>query len=132
MAHYALLDENNVVIKVITGKNEDEQRDGVDVNWEVWYRDYHGVADCKRTSFNTSYNVHALGGTPFRGNYAGEGHIYDVDNDVFYEPKPHAAYVMDESTWKWKAPVDMPDDAAEGNAYTWDDTTNSWVEYTVS
>ena len=43
MAHYALLDENNVVTQIITGKNEDEQRDGVDVNWEDWYKDYHGA-----------------------------------------------------------------------------------------
>ena len=48
MAHYALLDENNIVTQVITGKDETDQRDGVDVNWEEWYKDFHSAIDCKR------------------------------------------------------------------------------------
>ena len=126
MAHYALLDENNVVTSVITGKNEDEQRDGVDVNWEDWYKNFHGVAGCKRTSYNTNANVHADGGTPFRGNYAGEGCTYDTVNDVFLLPKPYASWVIDTSTWSWKAPVDMPDD---GEEYDWDEANGAWVDY---
>jgi len=126
MAHYALLDENNIVTQVITGKDEGEQRDGVDVNWEEWYRDYHGAADCKRTSFNTDANTHRLDGTPFRGNYATEGYTYDVDNDIFIGPKPYASWVLDTDTYSWKAPVDMPDD---GEEYDWDETTSSWVDY---
>ena len=126
MAHYALLDENNIVTQVITGKDEGEQRDGVDVNWEEWYRDYHGAADCKRTSFNTDANTHRLDETPFRGNYATEGYTYDVDNDIFIGPKPYASWVLDTDTYSWKAPVDMPDD---GEEYDWDETTSSWVDY---
>tara|TARA_Y100000114_G_C11675420_1_gene285937 strand:+ start:427 stop:813 length:387 start_codon:yes stop_codon:yes gene_type:complete len=126
MAHYALLDENNVVISVITGKNEDEQRDGVDVDWEEWYKDFHGVAGCKRTSYNTNANVHADGGTPFRGNYASEGGTYDTDNDVFLLTKPYPSWVIDTSTWSWKAPVDMPDD---GEEYDWDEANGAWVDY---
>jgi hypothetical protein len=126
MAHYALLDENNVVTQIITGKNEDEQRDGVDVNWEDWYKDYHGATDCKRTSFNTDANTHRLDGTPFRGNYAAEGYTYDVANDIFIGPKPHVDWVLDTDTSSWVAPVAMPDD---GEEYDWDETTSSWVDY---
>ena len=55
MAHYAFLDENNIVTQVIVGKNEDEKRDGVEVDWEEWYGNFHGVT-CKRTSYNTVKN----------------------------------------------------------------------------
>jgi len=125
MAHYALLDENNVVIEIITGKNEDEQRDGVDVNWEEWYKDFHGVADCKRTSYNTNANVHANSGTAFRGNYAGEGYTYDTVNDVFLSPSPYPSWVIDTNTWSWKAPVDVP----EGEAKDWDEEAGAWVDF---
>ncbi len=125
MAHYALLDENNIVTSVITGKDEGEQRDGVDVNWEEWYKDFHGVADCKRTSYNTNANVHALGGTPFRGNYAGIGYTYDTSNDVFLSPKPYPSWIIDTDTWSWKAPVDMP----EGDAKDWDEEAGAWVDF---
>lgn len=126
MAHYALIDENNIVLQVITGKDEGEQRDGVDVNWEEWYRDFHGVADCKRTSYNTNANVHANGGTPFRGNYAGEGYTYDTVNDVFLSPSPYPSWIVDTNTWSWKAPVDMPDD---GKDYDWDEEAGAWVDF---
>lgn len=126
MAHYALIDENNIVLQVITGKDEGEQRDGVDVNWEEWYRDFHGVADCKRTSYNTNANVHANGGTPFRGNYAGEGYTYDTSNDVFLSPSPYPSWIVDTNTWSWKAPVDMPDD---GKDYDWDEEAGAWVDF---
>jgi hypothetical protein len=95
MAHYALLDENNIVTQVITGKNENEKRDGVTVDWEEWYRDFHGAADCKRTSYNTRNNQHSEGGTPFRGNYAGQGMSYDPENDVFLDVKPYPSWVID-------------------------------------
>ena len=125
MAHYALLDENNVVLQVITGKDEDEQRDGVDVNWEEWYKNFHGVADCKRTSYNTVHNQHTNGETPFRGNYAGEGMIYDADNDVFVYEKPFDSWVLDTDTWSWKPPIEHP----EGEAKDWDEETGAWVDF---
>ena len=108
MAHYAYLDENNVVVDVITGKEEGE--DGVD--WEAWYPKFRGLT-CKRTSYNTSANAHSGEGTAFRGNYAGIGYTYDSTNDVFIAPKPYSKWVLDEDTWSWKAPTDMPDDGNE-------------------
>ena len=125
MAHYALLDENNVVLQVITGKDEDEQRDGVEVKWEEWYKNFHVVADCKRTSYNTVQNQHTNGETPFRGNYAGEGMIYDADNDVFVYEKPFDSWVLDTDTWSWKPPIEHP----EGEAKDWDEETGAWVDF---
>jgi hypothetical protein len=70
MAHYAFLDENNIVTEVIVGKNEGE--DGID--WQSQYSAIRGQV-CKRTSYNTHGGVHSGGGTPFRKNYAGLGYM---------------------------------------------------------
>ena len=72
MAHYAFLDENNVVVQVIVGRDEDDLVEGV-ASWEDYYGERHGQT-CKRTSYNTAGNQHLLGGVPFRGNYAGIGY----------------------------------------------------------
>jgi hypothetical protein len=117
MAHYAFLDENNIVTEVIVGKDEG---DGTD--WEVYYGNFRGQT-CKRTSYNTSGNAHSDSGTPFRGNYAGIGYTYDETNDVFYAPKPYDSWVLDQTKWIWKAPVDYPSD---GKDYTWNEETTSW------
>ena len=129
MAHYAILDSNNVVIHVTTGKDEnntDYERDGKS-SWEQWYKDYFNASDCKRTSYNTSKNVHKLGGTPFRKNYAGIGYTYDSSKDAFISPKPFASWVLDETTCTWKAPVTYPSD---GKEYRWNEDTTAWVEVT--
>lgn len=127
MAHYAILNSDNVVIHVTTGKDEnntDYERDGKS-SWEEWYRDYFNAADCKRTSFNTCENVHSLGGTPFRKNYAGIGYTYDSSKDAFIPLKPFASWVLNESTCSWQAPVLCPTD---GKKYKWEEDTTSWVE----
>ena len=127
MAHYALLDENNIVIEVITGVNENEKDtlpEGFD-SWEAWYKDFTGADDCKRTSYNTFGGTHSLGGTAFRGNYAGKGFSYDSTNDVFIPPKYYDSWVLDETTWQYKAPKDYPDD---GKGYDWIETAGDWVE----
>lgn len=84
-----------------------------------------------QTSYNTRGNVHYLpdsqtpsGQPAVRGNYAGIGYTYDAQNDVFYAPKPYPSWVMNEATWTWKAPVDMP---TEGGPYSWDEATQNWV-----
>ena len=79
-----------------------------------------------QTSYNTNANVHALGGTPLRGNYAGIGYTYDSTNDVFYPPRPYASWNLDRN-WKWQPPVAPPEDAM---AYTWDEPTLTWVPRT--
>jgi hypothetical protein len=75
MAHYAFLDENNVVTEVITGIDETELIDGVDP--ETWYGNFRGQV-CKRTSYNGNY----------RKNFAAIGYTYDEEKDAFIAPMP--------------------------------------------
>jgi hypothetical protein len=119
MAHYAFLDENNIVTEVITGKNEGEE--GRD--WEQWYGEFRGQA-CKRTSYNTQGGQHP-NGTPFRKNYAGIGYTFDAQRDAFIPPKPFDSWVLVEESCQWNPPVPYPDD---GKPYTWDESNLQWVE----
>ena len=88
MAHYAFLNENNIVTEVITGKDETELIEGLDT--ETWYGNYRGQV-CKRTSYNGN----------IRKNYAGKGFTYDEALDAFIPPKCHTEAVLDESTCQW-------------------------------
>ena len=121
MAHYAFLDENNVVTEVITGRNEDEVVDGIS-DWESYYGDFRGQT-CKRTSYNTRGGQHTGDGTPYRMNYAGIGYTYDADRDAFIPPQPYASWVLNEDTCEWDAPIPMPDD---GQEYTWNEDALAW------
>jgi hypothetical protein len=123
MAHYAFLDENNIVTEVIVGKDEGEDN----VDWEAHYGALRGQT-CKRTSYNTQGGVHSGGGTPFRKNYAGLGYTYDADRDAFIPPKPYASWVLNEQSCLWDAPVPMPEDASPEKRYTWDEGSINWVE----
>ena len=99
MAHYAFLDENNIVTEVIVGKDE-----GGDTDWEVYYGNFRNQT-CKRTSYNTVGNEHTEDGTPFRGNYAGVGFTYDKINDVFIAPEPTIegeTFTLNTTTWLWE------------------------------
>jgi hypothetical protein len=118
MAHYAFLDENNVVTEVIIGKDEGN------FDWEQQYGSFRGQA-CKRTSFNTSGGVHLKGKTPFRKNYAGIGYTYDFGRDAFIPPKPYPSWTLNESTCLWDCPVAMP---TEREPYIWNETNQSWDE----
>jgi len=139
MAHYAFIDENNIVTEVITGKDEDD----LDTlpnsfsNWEEYYSSLRGYATCKRTSYNTFGNQHNLDGIAFRGNYAGIGYIYNEENDVFYAPQPFNSWILDLETWLWVAPLPRPqeteEELANAQIYVWDedlyqsDNTQGWV-----
>jgi hypothetical protein len=107
MAHYALLDQNNVVTQVITGREEDDLPDGI-TSWEDYYGTFHGQT-CRRTSYNTHNNQHDHGGTPFRGHYAGIGYTYDDTRDAFIPPEPPDATGFDEDTLTWIAPTPEPE-----------------------
>ena len=117
MAHFAKLDENNVVTFVTVGRQED---DGKEADLCARTGDVY-----KQTSYNTHGGVHALGGTPLRKNYAGIGYTYDPVRDAFVPPRPYASWVLNETTCLWDAPVAYPDD---GKRYSWDEATTSWVE----
>ena len=120
MAHYALLDKNNIVIQVIVGKNEDE---GI-YDWEEFYATETRL-NCKRTSYNTLAGVHSTGGIPFRKNYASIGYSYDPQRDAFIPPKPFTSWILDEETCLWIPPIPMPQD---GKKYQWDESAISWKE----
>jgi hypothetical protein len=114
MAHYAFLDDNNVVTEVITGKDESELIDGLIP--EEWYGNFRGQV-CKRTSYN--HNI--------RKQYAGIGYSYDAVADVFITPKPFESWSLDEN-YDWQAPIDYP---ADGKRYSWDEANQVWVELPV-
>jgi hypothetical protein len=122
MAYYAFLDETNIVTEVIPGRNENEIVDGIS-DWEKWYGEFRGQV-CKRTSYNTLRNQHSLGGTPFRGNYASIGYLYDPIKDVFISPAPFASWVVNDLTYDWEAPTPMPN--SPGN-YVWSENQVSWI-----
>lgn len=116
MAHYAQLDENNVVINVFVGKDEDETHPDV-TDWEEYYQ-------AKRTSYNTNGGVHANGKTPFRKNYAGIGFTYDPVRDAFIPPRPFQSWVLNEDTCWWEPPIPYP---ADGQFYEWSEVAGNWV-----
>ena len=113
MAHFAQIDENNIVINVLVAEQEF-------INSGAVGDSAHWI----QTSYNTRSGVHALGGTPLRKNYAGLGYTYDVSRDAFIPPKPFASWVLNEDTCLWEAPVPMPTD---GKMYRWDEATVSWA-----
>lgn len=121
MAHYALLDENNIVTQVITGLDETELIEGLEP--ETWYGNFHNQT-CKRTSYNTNNGVHSTGGTPFRKNFAGIGYTYDLERDAFIPSKPYGSWVLNEQTCNWEAPVPYPQDDF---SYVWDEASIAWV-----
>ena len=78
-----------------------------------------------QTSYNTQGGVHKNGGTPLRKNYAGIGYTYDAVRDAFIPPQPFASWTLNDDTCLWEAPVAMP---ADGKAYEWQESSQSWVE----
>jgi len=125
MAHYAFLDNENIVTQVIVGRDEDDLVEGV-TSWETYYGARLGQV-CKRTSYNTYGGVHSEGGTPFRFNYAGIGFTFDPakgTDGAFIPPKPFESWVFDEDTCLWVAPVPYPTDGAD---YFWDEDAGDWV-----
>jgi len=120
MAHYAFLDENNIVTEVIVGVDETELIEGKEP--EVWYAEFRGQS-CKRTSYNTLQGQHLADGVPFRGNYAGIGYTYDEALDGFISPKPYDSWLLDETTYSYKAPVEYPTDGAK---YQWNEDIVNW------
>ena len=123
MAHFAQLDENNVVTQVIVVDNKDtSDANGVE-------KESIGVAFCERllggTWKQTSYNAN------LRKNYAGIGYTFNAGIDAFVPPKPYNSWVLNEITAQWEAPVAMPEDAGTGEPpkmYSWNEETTNWVE----
>ena len=142
MAHFAKISEENEVLQVLTLDNKDcENSEGVETesvgqaylethnNWpaNLWIQ----------TSYWTLNNTHLSGGTPFRGNYAGQGYTWDSENEIFWPPKPYPSWIKNTSEARWQSPIgDAPDLTAEQiaqneanthtNQYVWNESGQSW------
>lgn len=117
MAHFAEIDENNVVLRVIVVGNSDiTDENGIE-------QEQLGIEFCQRLLGGnwkqTSYNGN------MRKNYAGIGYTYNPNLDAFVPPQPYSSWVLDANTARWNAPIPMPDD---GKKYIWDENLVSWVE----
>lgn len=118
MAHYAFLDDNNIVTEVITGKDEAELIDGLTP--EEWYGNYRGQR-CVRTSYNAQING-------YRKQFAGIGFTYNEFADIFVAPQPFASWSLD-ANYDWQAPIERP---ADGKDYLWDEANQVWKELPAS
>lgn len=128
MAHYAVINSDNVVTQVFVGKDENEGG----TNWENYYS--QGIDGyVLRTSYNTRGGIHYDPETnepsgdqskALRKNYAGIGYSYDVTRNAFIPPRPFESWNLNEETCLWEAPIPMPED---GNAYIWDESAQAWT-----
>ena len=125
MAHYAFIDSNNVVVKVITGVDETVTQldNGTPVGgsteaWEQFYenQEWHSGLTCKRTSYNAAVNG-------YRKQYAGIGFTYDDVRDEFVAPQSFGSWTLDENN-DWKPPTPMP---STGGPYKWSEEELVWV-----
>lgn len=115
MAHYAFLDENNVVVQVIPGRDEDEVVDGIS-DWEKYYGDLMGMK-CVRTSYHGN----------IRKRFAAIGGTYNEEADVFIARQPHPSWTLNEN-FDWQPPVPLPEAATLGLAeYYWDEENKDWA-----
>ena len=119
MAHFAEIDENNIVKRVIVAEQDfiDSGAVGDSANWI-------------QTSYNTRGGVHYTpnsdepdGGIALRKNYAGVEYTYDSDKDAFYASQPYPSWLLNEDSCQWESPVPYPDD---GSDYNWNEENQSW------
>tara|TARA_Y100000114_G_scaffold122794_1_gene118191 strand:+ start:963 stop:1430 length:468 start_codon:yes stop_codon:yes gene_type:complete len=149
MAHFAKISEENIVLNVhVVADEHCTNKDGVETEAEgqYWLEKCHGWPQhlWKKTSYNTINNTHTLGGTPYRGNYAGIGFIWDPENEIFLGQKPGPDWTKDVANAKWVSPLgEAPALTAEQESqneagthfwiYEWDeaayqaDNTTGWT-----
>lgn len=113
MSHFAEIDKKGMVVRVIVAVQD--------------FIDSGAVGDSShwlQTSYNTRSGKHLQGGTPFRGNFAGVGFIYDAKRDAFLPPQPFPSWVINNTTFNWDAPIPYPSD---GLGYQWDEVKGAWI-----
>jgi hypothetical protein len=130
MAHYALINKDNIVVNVITGVDENiiqTDIDGTEVGgtseaWEQFYasRPWFEGLTCKRTSYNGN----------IRANFAGIGYKYDKDFDVFIPPQPFPSWKLNYTNYSWEAPVPKPD-KIEGFLLKWSEYNKEWIQVAI-
>lgn len=130
MSHWAELDENNKVIRVTVGDNDDPNGD----EGYQWLIENLGGRWVK-ASYNTRLGNHMLDGTPVRKNYPGVGYTYDEHLDAFIPPKPEGmdSWIVNEEKGIWEPPIPFPgkipeDPLITSLEYTWDEETLSWIK----
>jgi len=130
MAHWAEIDENNVVIRVTVGDNNDPNGD----EGYKWLIDNLGGRWIK-ASYNTRYGIHLLGNEPLRKNYPGVGYYYNEELDAFIPPKPEGmnSWILNEEKGIWEPPIPYPLEQPENPliidaTYIWDESTILWIE----
>ena len=127
MAHFAKLNQENIVIAVNIVHNNELLVDGVESEQKGvdFLNNLYKTNDVwKQTSYNTKGGVHKLGETPLRKNYAGTGYTYDETRDAFISPQSYPSWTLNEDTCLWEAPVAYPDDDKN---YYWNEETTSWI-----
>lgn len=137
MAHYAFLDENNVVVHVIKGIDETETQIDVDGTiiggsteaWEQFYENqpWHAGLTCKRTSFNSG--EFGTRQSNFRKQYANPGMTYDPNADVFIAQQPHPSMILNEN-YDWVPPIPMPTEDISPKNWYWNPNTGEWEQVT--
>lgn len=110
MAHFAEIDSDSKVLRVIVADTKEWCENNLGGNWV-------------QTSYNTFGGKHKLGGTPLNKNYAGVG--YSWDGTGFFAPKPFDSWKLNKDTYLWEAPIAMPND---GKIYNWNEKNLSWDE----
>lgn len=111
MAHYAFLDENNIVTEVIVGIDETETIE--DLEPEIWYGNFRNQV-CKRTSYHAN----------IRGKFAGIGDTYETNEDIFISPKPYLSWIRNGSYWE--SPIPYPNENEK--SFTWNELLIAWIE----
>jgi len=119
MAHFAQINENNVVTQVIVVSNDDcpDPAPDNEAQGQAFIASLGLTGEWKQTSYNAR----------FRKNYAGIGFTFREDIDAFVSPQPYASWTLNEETAKWEAPIARP----EEGAWHWNETTQQWDEYTL-
>jgi len=122
MAHFAKLDDQNVVVDMVVVNNETLGNlpfpESEPVGIAYLTKSSGGYTKWKQTSYNAN----------FRKNYAGMGYTYDAVLDAFIPPKPYTSWLLNTETCQWEPPTPYPSD---GNVYSWDEATQSWVKVNV-
>lgn len=129
MAHFAELDENNVVLRVLVVANEQEHR-----GQEFLSKDLNLGGRWEQTSYNTKFGIYYDSNTnepspdqykAYRKNYAGIGFTFDEERDAFIPPKPFPSWILDEDTCGWKAPIPMPQ---TDELWVWNEEMLQWEQ----
>ena len=120
MAHFAEIDSEGTVQRVLVVSNDRITQDGEEVEelGTAYLQNMIPDTDWVQTSYNDN----------FRKRYAGKGYKYDVERDAFIPPQPFPSWLLNEESLSWEAPFPMPDD---NKIYKWDEENQSWVEIDI-